>query len=74
MPKIPSTAAGYMELAGAKKDAQCRKVEVSGGVSKGLGCCNEFHPESKDTSKFSCGTCEYVKNLGLGARLAELRP
>jgi hypothetical protein len=34
--KIPSAKAGYMELAGAVKDADCVKVEVAGGVSKQL--------------------------------------
>ena len=58
--KVPSAAAGYMELTGASKDGGCRKVEVAGGVSRELGCCNLFHPEAKDTTRFSCGTCEYV--------------
>ncbi len=50
-----------MELAGAKKDADCVIVEVKGGVSRELGCCNEFEPANSRTRKFSCGTCEYVK-------------
>jgi len=57
--KIPSAKAGYMELVGAKKDGDCRKVEIAGGVSLPLGCCNYFDPEAPETSKFSCGTCEY---------------
>lgn len=69
MSKVPSAQAGYMELANAVKDADCKKVEVAGGVSHGLGCCNEFHPEAKGTNKFSCGTCEYVRRRGLGARI-----
>jgi hypothetical protein len=52
-------AAGYMELTGAVKDADCRKVKVSGGVSESLGCCNYYEPESKDTKEFRCGVCEY---------------
>lgn len=59
-----------MELSGAKKEASCQKVDVPSGVSKQLGCCNEFQPESKDTNKFSCGTCEYLQRRGLGARLS----
>lgn len=50
----------YMELPGAKKDADCRRVEVKDGVSKQLGCCNDFkfNPETKEL--FSCGTCKFV--------------
>lgn len=59
--RIPESKAGYMELEGAMKDADCHKVNVAGGVSKELGCCNYFEPEEKDTDKFSCGTCEYVR-------------
>jgi hypothetical protein len=59
--KIPSAKAGYMELSGAKKDGGCRKVEVAGGVSKKLGCCNLFAPESAKTCEFRCGTCEYLE-------------
>lgn len=58
--KIPSAQAGYMELTGAKKDGDCEKVEVAGGISKDRGCCNKFHPESRQTTTFNCGTCEYV--------------
>ena len=67
--KIPSAQAGYMELAGAVKDADCQKVEVAGGVSKQLGCCNEFRPQSKTTDRFRCGDCEYVQGRGMGSRL-----
>ena len=69
MPKIPSAKAGYMELKGAKKDAGCKKVEVAGGVSAELGCCNYFEPESADTQRFHCAECEYVTRRGLGARI-----
>ena len=69
MEKIPSAKASYMELRGAKKDAGCRKVEVAGGVSKELGCCNYFSPESDDTQRFRCGDCEYVQRRGFGARI-----
>lgn len=54
-------SAEYMELAGALKDADCVKVEVDGGVSSDLGCCDRFSPESKKVTKFSCGTCEYLR-------------
>ena len=63
MSKIPSAQAGYMELTQARKDGDCSKVEVAGGVSKELGCCNHFHPESKTTKRFDCGNCEYVKPM-----------
>lgn len=69
MSKIPSAQAGYMELAGAVKDADCKKVEVAGGVSKSLGCCNEYHPEKKSANRFQCGQCEYVIGRGFGSRL-----
>jgi hypothetical protein len=52
--------AGYMELIGAKKDADCEKVQVKGGISTALGCCNLFWPESRSVNRFRCGDCEYV--------------
>ena len=57
--KVSELAAGYMELAGAKKDGDCKIVEVDGGISKDLGCCNLFKPESEKVQKFSCGTCHF---------------
>jgi hypothetical protein len=59
--RIPADKAGYMELAGAVKDGDCHKVRVQGGVSKNLGCCNKFEPESKSVQQFKCGNCEYLK-------------
>lgn len=56
MSRVTSEAAGYMELAGAKKDADCEIVQVSGGVSKERGCCNLFKPES-GADEFRCGEC-----------------
>lgn len=67
--KIPSAKAGYMELSGAKKDADCKKVEVAGGVSKQLGCCNFYQPEKKTADRFQCGQCEYLQGRSFGARL-----
>ncbi|HLZ90213.1 MAG TPA: hypothetical protein VKQ28_00760 [Candidatus Acidoferrum sp.] len=57
-------SAGYMELEGARKDADCQKIRVAGGVSSDLGCCNLFEPKFNGVKKFSCGTCEYVKQKG----------
>jgi hypothetical protein len=57
--KIPQAQSGYMELAGARKDADCGKVEVKGGISMELGCCNYFEPENSSVSAFRCGNCEY---------------
>lgn len=57
--RMSAEQADYMELDGALKDADCEKVEVDGGVSKDLGCCNEFDPEH-DAQKFSCGTCTFL--------------
>lgn len=48
-----------MELDGAKKDADCDTVNVPDGVSRSLGCCNLFDPES-GARRFSCGTCEHM--------------
>lgn len=67
--KIPSAKAGYMELSGAGKDGQCVKVEVAGGISRPLGCCNEFKPKNDQVQSFRCGTCEYVRSIGIGGRL-----
>jgi len=50
-----------MELLGAKKDADCQIVAVSGGVSSDLGCCNFFQLRPGAAKKFSCGTCRFVK-------------
>jgi len=57
--KEPAEQAGYMELEGAQKDADCQIVAVPGGVSSDLGCCNEFQPQ-EGTQVFSCGTCTFV--------------
>ena len=59
MEKVSAKTAGYMELDGAKKDAGCERVNVEGGVSSELGCCNLFGPE-KSAKQFRCGTCEYM--------------
>jgi hypothetical protein len=56
---MSAEAAGYMELDGAQKDGDCNKVAVPNGLSRDLGCCNEFDPVPK-TQKFSCGTCTLV--------------
>jgi hypothetical protein len=69
MARVSAKDAGYMELPGAQKDADCKKVEVQGGVSRNLGCCNLFQLGENRTKRFSCGTCEYVKNRGFGARI-----
>jgi len=60
MSKISQEEAGYMELANAPKDASCQKVAMTGGVSKQLGCCNEFKPKGEWVKQFRCGMCEYV--------------
>jgi hypothetical protein len=59
--RVPEQTAGYMELAGAVKDGDCARVEVDGGVSSQLGCCNLFEPDNPKAKKFSCGTCEYMR-------------
>ena len=58
--KIPESQAGYMELEGAVKDGGCRKVNVAGGVSKELGCCNYFVPANQKVKRFHCKDCEFL--------------
>lgn len=57
--RTDAEAAGYMELEGAEKDADCRKVEVPDGISSELGFCNLFKP-NPGADAFKCGNCEYV--------------
>jgi hypothetical protein len=59
--KANEHSAGYMELTGAQKDGDCEIVEVDGGISRDRACCNLFWPSSEQTTKFSCGTCEFVE-------------
>ena len=61
--RVSEEAAGYMELRGAEKDSDCRKVDVDGGVSSRLGCCNLFQPKSDKVQEFECGQCEYLKGI-----------
>lgn len=56
--RVSDKSVDYMELQGAKKDADCRHVEVKGGVSSKLGCCNDFDPND-GAREFRCGACEY---------------
>lgn len=60
MPKVSAASVDYMELAGAVKDRDCSKVEVKGGVSSALGCCNAFEFQKGMPKQFRCGTCAYV--------------
>ena len=64
MDRVDSKIAGYMELPGAQKDGDCVRVKVSGGISKVLGCCNLFEYQEGEPKRFSCGTCEYVRDRG----------
>ena len=57
--RISSADAGYMELTNARKDADCKKVRVRGGISLALACCNRFEPDGAHVQSFKCGTCEY---------------
>jgi hypothetical protein len=50
--------AGYVELDGAQKDADC--TLVSGGVSSDKGCCNLWN-SVQGAQIFSCGTCTKIK-------------
>lgn len=58
--RVSAKAAGYMELSGAEKNADCHKVKVSGGVATEKGCCNLFEPKPK-ASQFRCGMCQHVR-------------
>lgn len=58
--RFTTKAAGYMELRGAQKDSDCKKVAVDGGVSSKLGCCNYYEPEKRSAQEFRCGMCEYM--------------
>lgn len=57
--RLSADAAGYMELPGATKDGDCQRVQVAGGISQELGCCNEFKP-GKGAQAFRCGACRFV--------------
>lgn len=59
--RITAAVAGYMELEGAVKDGDCKIVRVDGGISKQLGCCNHFEPESSAVKQFRCGTCTFER-------------
>ena len=61
--KESAEQAGYMELEGAQKDADCSKVEIEGGVSSALGCCNEYQPQ-EGSQEFRFGTCTFVSSGG----------
>lgn len=68
--RVSAETAGYMELDGARKDADCSTVEVPGGVSSKLGCCNLFDP-GKGVQMFRCGTCERMQAAPNGAQPSE---
>lgn len=59
--RVSEQEAGYMELDGAQKDADCETVVVQGGISSQLGCCNLFDPQG-GAQVFSCGTCTHIEN------------
>lgn len=60
--RISAKAAEYMELAGAKKDGDCVKVAVDGGISLELGCCDKFKPKSASVKQFRCGECKFHRD------------
>lgn len=59
--------AGYLELEGAQKDADCQLVNVPGGVSSAKGCCNIWDTVP-GAQAFSCGTCTKIKQGAAGAQ------
>src|SRR5258708_5014706 len=70
--RISAQEAGYLELPGAVKDADCEVVEVDGGVSSDRGCCNSFGWKSPNVQRFACGECKYLE--GQGERDGEEKP
>jgi hypothetical protein len=68
---IPERQAGYLELSGARKDSECRKVDVKGGVSKQRGCCDYFEPTKPSVDGFRCGTCGHVVSKSKGAMFGQ---
>lgn len=60
MAKVSAESVDYTELPGANKDADCRHVAVKDGVSRKLGCCNDFEWQKGTGKLFSCGTCQYM--------------
>lgn len=67
--KYTAEEAGYMELPGAVKDAGCEIVDVPGGVSKQLGCCNEFKHSPAAVKQFRCGTCRFLELRGFASKI-----
>lgn len=57
--RIPADKAGYVELPGAVKDGDCNVVQVSGGISKQKGCCNNFALGKGAPKEFKCGSCKF---------------
>jgi hypothetical protein len=57
--RVSAATAEYMELAGARKDADCEHVRVDGGVSSRLGCCDAYTPPPW-SQEFRCGTCTHL--------------
>jgi hypothetical protein len=53
-------SAGYVELPGAKKDADCTSVNVQGGISSAGGRCEQFQA-APDAQGFSCGSCTMIQ-------------
>ncbi len=59
-PRATPEEAGYLELDGAQKDADCQLV--SGGVSSAKGCCNLWDA-APQAQNFSCGTCTKITGV-----------
>ena len=72
--RISAQEAGYLELPGAVKDADCEVVEVDGGVSSERGCCNSFGWKSRNVQGFKCGECKYLKDEGEAEEYGEQKP
>jgi hypothetical protein len=58
--RVTAKSVDYMELQGARKDADCDHVAVKGGVSSRLGCCNDFRLDPDEAREFRCGTCQHL--------------
>jgi len=61
MSRVSAESVDYMELRGARKDADCNHVAVKGGVSSQLGCCNDYDPQP-GAQQFRCGKCMHIED------------
>lgn len=59
--RVDADSAGYEELDGAVKDADCKVVKVKDGISNDKGCCCLWKRKGQP-EYFQCGTCIYTQS------------